>query len=584
MSKTVTYGNDQVLSRYWEKLTSRAYSASLFSIMIFLIVVPISVLVIGSFLSEPPRALKFNWSSFTLSNYESVFFDSRFTGVIGVTLGMAAVGTIGAVIIGCLLAWLTARTNVPAAALIGIIAISPMFMPPLVAAFAWEILGSPRSGMINVIGRGLGFSETINIYSYGGIAFVFSVYYAPYIYLFVNATLKNIDSSLEEASSISGASPLRTLFRVTIPLIVPSILSAALLVFVLLIELFAIPAVLAEARGIRFMSVYIWQLATVTPPQIGHASAHGVTLLLITSIIVFVQQRFVSKRSYVVVGGKGKRSEQHDLGRYRYGILAICILYGLIAVVLPYISIIFIATRDNLFFSNFSQMVNPSAFSLDAISKVFRDNVVMLSLKNSLTASVGTMIVGSALYFLVAHAIHRLKVRGHRLLELISILPIAVPGMVLSLGYMWTWISLPVGIYGTIWILVLAYVSQFSPQGTGAVAGSLRQIHPELEESSRLSGGGFFYTLRRVTLPLCWPGLVSAMILILVLSFRELATALFLFTSSTQVLSVTMFDYWISGHVQSVAVMALLQAAVLLAILGFGRLLQKLTTTRSSPG
>jgi iron(III) transport system permease protein len=193
------------------------------------------------------------------------------------------------------------------------------------------------------------------------------------------------------------------------------------------------------------------------------------------------------------------------------------------------------------------------------------------------------VLVGCVLYFTIGYIVHRTRLRGRRILDILAILPIAIPGIIIGLGYLWSWITLPIGLYGTLWIIILAYVSQFAPQGVRAISTSLVQIHPELEESSRLSGAGFLYTLRRVVVPLAWPGILAAMILLLVLSFRELATALFLYTSNTQVFSLTMFDFWLRGSTGLVAVMALLQSVILLVLVIAGQRLRREPASAQSP-
>ena len=228
--------------------------------------------------------------------------------------------------------------------------------------------------------------------------------------------------------------------------------------------------------------------------------------------------------------------------------------------------------------------LNPAQFSLRQFEIALGDPVVETSLKNSLMVSLGTVLVGSVLYFAIGYIVHRTRLRGRRLLDILAILPIAIPGIIIGLGYLWSWITLPVGLYGTLWIIILAYVSQFAPQGVRAISTSLVQIHGELEESSRLCGAGFLYTLRRVVVPLAWPGVVAAMILLLVLSFRELATALFLYTSNTQVFSLTMFDFWLRGSTGLVAVMALLQSVTLLTLVLVGQRLRRETVSAGSRG
>lgn len=245
--------------------------------------------------------------------------------------------------------------------------------------------------------------------------------------------------------------------------------------------------------------------------------------------------------------------------------------YLLLVVILPLLALLFIALRRNIFFSNVTQLLDTSQLSLAQFGTAFGDPVVIDTLWNSLSVSALTMVVGTVLYFVVSYIVHRTELPGRRALDVLTVLPVAIPGIIIGLGYLWSWISLPVGLYGTLWIMILAYVSQFAPQATRAIGGSLLQIHKELEESSRLAGAGVLTTLRLIVVPLARPGVASAMILLFVLSFRELATALFLYTSGTQLFSLAMFDFWQRGSTGLVAAMALVQCAILLVFVLLGQ-------------
>jgi len=246
------------------------------------------------------------------------------------------------------------------------------------------------------------------------------------------------------------------------------------------------------------------------------------------------------------------------------------LIYFLLVVALPYLALIIVSFRNNIFFFSLAGLFDPSQFSLTQVETTLSDPVVALSLKNSLIVAISTVIIGTSLYFSIAYVVTKTRLRGRRALDFVAMLPLALPGMVIGLGYLWTWISVPIGVYGTIWVIVIAYISQFSPQAVRSISASLVQIHPELEESARVCGGGFLYTLRRVVAPLASPGVRSAAILLIIFSFREISTAIFLYTSDTQVFSVTMFDYWVQQTTGSVAVMTLLQSVVLLAVILIG--------------
>jgi iron(III) transport system permease protein len=561
----------------------RVFVTLLLVVTSLLIVLPVAVLAIGSFLSEPPRALHFAFSGLTFGNYIAVLGSPGFWRLLATTITLAVIGTAGAVVFGVVLAWLAVRTDVPGRRILEAVAITPMFIPPLVGAFAWDILASPKSGIINILARSIGIPQAVNVYSLTGIGFVFAIYYCPYVFLFVAAALRNMDAVLEEAARMVGAGRLRTIVDITIPLILPAFWSAGLLVFVLLIEIFAIPAVLAEPGGIHVLSVRIWELVGFTPPKVNEASALGVLLLLITVTLVLLQNRVLAQRSFITVSGKGQRREPTSLGAWRWPLCALGFTYLVIAVLLPFLALLLIALRRNLFFANAKALFNPAQFSFAQFGVAFGDPVVRLSLANSLLVSCGTIMLGCTLYFAVAYAVHRTRLPGRRALDIISIMPVAIPGLIIGLGYLWSWITLPIGLYGTVWIIILAYISQFSPQGVRAIAASLVQIHPELEECSRLCGAGMLRTLRHVVIPLAWPGVLAAMILLLVLSFREFATALFLYTSATQVFSLTMFDVWERGSTNLVAAMALIQAGMLLSIVLVGQRFSRGATVAPGP-
>ena len=561
----------------------RVFVTLLLVVTSLLIVLPVAVLAIGSFLSEPPRALHFAFSGLTFGNYIAVLGSPGFWRLLATTITLAVVGTAGAVVFGVALAWLAVRTDVPGRRILEAVAITPMFIPPLVGAFAWDILASPKSGIINILARSIGIPQAVNVYSLTGIGFVFAIYYCPYVFLFVAAALRNMDAVLEEAARMVGAGRLRTIVDITIPLILPAFWSAGLLVFVLLIEIFAIPAVLAEPGGIHVLSVRIWELVGFTPPKVNEASALGVLLLLITVTLVLLQNRVLAQRSFITVSGKGQRREPTSLGAWRWPLCTLGFTYLVIAVLLPFLALLLIALRRNLFFANAKALFNPVQFSFAQFGVAFGDPVVRLSLANSLLVSCGTIMLGCTLYFAVAYTVHRTRLPGRRALDIISIMPVAIPGLIIGLGYLWSWITLPIGLYGTVWIIILAYISQFSPQGVRAIAASLVQIHPELEECSRLCGAGMLRTLRHVVIPLARPGVLAAMILLLVLSFREFATALFLYTSATQVFSLTMFDVWERGSTNLVAAMALIQAGMLLSIVLVGQRFSRGATVAPGP-
>jgi iron(III) transport system permease protein len=584
MSATAGTSGDERIQGRAAAVAPYGVMAVLLAVVSILIVFPVVVLVIGSFLGEPPRALHFDWPGVTARNYIDLIYSPSFADLVGTTLIAAVFGTAGAVAIGTGSAWLAVRTDLPGRRGVEVISLLPMFVSPLVGAFAWDILASPHAGLLNLFARSLHLPVTVNIYSMPGIAFVFSIYYAPYAFLLISAALRNMDATLEEASIMSGAGQVRTMLKVTLPLVSPALLSASLLVFVLLISLFAIPAVLGEPGDIHVVSVRIWDLIGFAPPKVNQASALGVLMMLATMSLVWLQYRVMRHRSYVTVSGKGLRPRPVELGILRWPLAMLVFLFLLANVLMPYAALLLIALRRNLYYTSLATLFDPSQFGVARFQSTLSDPVVRASLWNSLAVGLGTVLIGSVLYFAVAYTVSRTRLRGRRMLDTIVVLPVAIPGLIIGLGYLWSWITIPVGLYGTLWIMILAYVSQFAPQGVRSITSSLVQIHNELEESSWLSGAGFLYTLRRVVVPLSWPGIVAAMTFLLALSFREISTALFLYTADTQVFSVTMFDLWLRGSTDVVAAMALIQTAIILTLVLLSRLIRAGRGPTLTPG
>ena len=545
-------------------------------ILILLIVYPYFTLIYGSFTNEPPRQLSFSFQALTLEKYQMIFSNALFWRALKNTLVVSLGGMVMALIIGVWLAWLTARTNIMGKKIIGVAAIVPLFLPAFIGALAWSFLGSPQMGIINVFFKGLGLPFKVNIYSLGGIMFVFGLYYTPYVYMFAHGSLSRMDPSLEEASAISGASNWQTTFKVTFPLILPAITSSAILVYILMCEVFAVPAILGQPAQLYFVPTVIFNWVRGAPPHdLNLASAMGILLVLIVVILLFIQGRILRKRSYVTVGGKGMRPKEVDLRWARIPCFLTALLYLLVAVVLPYIVLIQSALRDYMYIPNIAAFFSTAVMSLKNIESILNYSLFWTAMRNTIAMAIFAAIVGGTFYLIISYMIYKTKLPGRGLLSYICILPIAVAGLVKGMAYLWAWISLPIGIYGTIWILILAYISRFTPQGLRAVSSSMVQIHPELEEASRICGSSVVGTIRRILFPLVKPGVFSAVTLVMLLCVRELSTSIFLCTSKSIVMTVLVYDLWESGRWGPVAVTALCLSVVLLGLVIISRVFLK---------
>ncbi|MQA87469.1 MAG: ABC transporter permease subunit [Streptosporangiales bacterium] len=534
-----------------------------------LVILPIGMLLYASVLEVEPGPGSFG-GGLTLENYRELLTPATYLALWN-SLVVAVGGTVVALVLGLSLAWLAARTDVPARWLVQLAGIVPLFVSSMVGALAWSLLASPRQGYLNLILRDLGIPFTINVYTIGGLVFVFGIYYAPYVFLLTYSGLTLINPELEEAARVHCASDRRVATQVTFPLVSPALLGATLLTFALIIENFPVPALLGTPSGLETLPSLIYRLMNLAPPDANGAAALGTFLLVTLMLVVFAQRRMLGRREYTTVTGKGFRPRQIRLGRLRWPAVAFCVTYVVTAIVLPFGALLELSLRENVYVGGAADLFDVSAFGLEGFQVVLGDISFRIGLYNSLVAGLLAAILGGALHFVMALVVHRSKLRGRNLIAYLGMMPVAIPAIVLGLGFLWTWYLLPVPLYGTLLILVLAYVARFTPQSFGSISNSFRQIRSDLEESALVSGAGRSRTSLEITVPLIRSSIVSAMLLLLIFSIRELSAVIFLFTSDTRVLSVVIFDFWESGVFDRAAAVSVLYSVVLAAIALFSR-------------
>jgi iron(III) transport system permease protein len=400
------------------------------------------------------------------------------------------------------------------------------------------------------------------------LVFVFGIYYAPYVYMFTASALRNMDPSLEEAAEISGASAFATLFSVTFPLIMPAIISGMLLSFIVMLGIYGIPAVLGAPTNINVLTTYIFKLTNWSPPLYNTAAAVAIILMVVTGALVFLQQRVVSGRSYVTVAGKAYRPRNLDLGPWRWLTFGFGITYLIVVAVLPTLALIVAAFRKFMFIRDAASLFDMKQYSLMHFHSIFDNPLTLNSIYNAVEVGVITALAGGALAFAIGYTIHRTHVPGRRSIDLLSTLPVAIPGLVIGVAYLWAWIGIPGGLYGTLWILALAFIARFMPDTVKALSTSFLQIHRELEEAAWVCGTGMLRTIRTIVLPLASPGVIAAMTLLFVLAIRELGSSLFLYTSNTMVMSVLLLDYYEGGNLGKTAAFSLVQTVLLGVLIG----------------
>lgn len=539
--------------------------------LLLLVLYPVVALLYGSITTGSPRAFHFDPSQLTLKNYIQVYSSGAVweatLNTIAVVVGSAAL----ALIIAAFFAWLVARSNVPARGLVEAAALMPLFVSPLIAALAWSSLGSPRAGLLNVVFRDLGVPVQVNFHSRLGVLLVMAVYYAPYAYMFLVSALHRMDPILEEAAAVCGANTWATIRKVTLPLILHAVLSAVILVGVIMLAVYAIPAILGEPSQIPFLTTHLYKLVMTSPADYQSAATISVLLIAVTFFGVWVQNRLMAGRRFTTIAGKGLRPKRIDLGRWKYVCLAAAVAYIGVAIVLPYAAIVLSAIRAHMFIPKLSAMLDPKFIGLMNFKLLFSNALTTRSIYNTVIVGVTAAGLGAVLCFLLAYVIYRTKLPLRQTVNYLSMLPVAIPGLVIGVAYLWAWIMLPFGLYGTVGIIILAHVARFLPDGVRAASATLVQIHEELEESARICGAPFLATVRKVVVPLAKPGLVSSALLLFTLSVRELGATVFLYTSGSMTMSVQILQQWEGGRWGPTAALALLQSALLLVFTLAGR-------------
>ncbi|HKX10411.1 MAG TPA: iron ABC transporter permease [Stellaceae bacterium] len=480
--------------------------------------------------------------------------------VIGNTVWVGVGTTVLAVGLGGLLALVLARMNTPGRGLLSQLVPLPLYITPLLTAIAWSWLGSPRGGLINLLFRQmLGVESLVNLQSAGGIIFVAGLAYVPLPFLLIGAALRGMDPSLEESARVHGASMAAALRLVTLPLVLPATLGSAILVFVQAMGLFSVPAVLGMPGGFYVAGTEIYRLLNNFPPRVSQAAAWGLLLLVVTAGLVWAQNALLNRRSYVTVTGKAFRPRTLEIGGIRYALAALAWLYVAAAVLLPVATLVWAALVNFI-------TIDPKlmAFDLQHFRYVLLEYPkTYLAMRNSLVLGVAAATCACALGLGIGWVIVRTRSAARSYLDQVSMFPLAMPSMVLALGLLWVYVRTPMlPIYGTIWILLIAYVTHYLPFGVRAGSSALRQLHRELEDAARMTGASWTKTIRWVTFPLSRPTLVAAWTLLFILSMQEISSSILLYTSRTTVLSVAVFDLWEAGNVNALAALSVIQLAI----------------------
>ena len=549
--KPVPYAGAQL--RNW---TDQILSAVSLLIVLILVGLPLGALLYGSFRTASPTVAE---GSFTLRQWIAVYTTPDFVQPLLNTFIIALPVTLASLVVGAGFAWIVARTDTPGKVWLETLLLAPFFLSPFVGAMAWVSLAAPRTGLLNVFVLGDG---RLNVFSPIGVIWVMFLYYAPYAYLFTAGAVRAMDPSLEEAARMLRSSTWTILRRVTLPLILPALAAAGILIFILSAEMFSIPGLIGRPANFTNLPYRIYYATRTTPPEWPLAAAAGTVLLWLAVIGVYLN-RYLSRQSrrFATITGKGYRPRLYRLGPWRWVTFGSILLYVFLAVVLPYA-----ALTLSSFMKFASTDIKQSLFTMENY-KFLGDPVFRRALVNTTLLGVLSPTAIVLLALIMSYLINRTKTRGRQALDVLGTLPAAIPGIVLGIGMLWAYFKVPLPIFGTLWILVLAYVAKNLPQGLRVLNATIIQIHQELEESSRMCRANGLQTLARITFPLLRPSLAYVWILTFIVTVRELSAAVVLYSANSMVIPVLLWDQMESGNMQAGYATAVVQTLMILAVI-----------------
>ena len=557
---------------FMQEVSRRFFSTSVIVVVGLLVLVPLSVLLVSSFHSGRPGL---PGGVYTFGNYVRAYANPNTYLVLGRTFYFAVSATVFALSLGGFFAWLISRTNMPGHGLAYVIMLSPLAVPRMLFAIAWVLLLSGKIGLINkFLQTYLGF-QGFEVFSMGGMIWVQGLIEVPTAFLMVLGALRSMDPSLEEAASVSRSGPLTTLRKITLPIMTPAFLAAAVYLFTVNIEVFEIPGLIGLPARISVFSTSIYTNVTVfTPPNYGQAYAYAVAYLFLSMFLISIYRKATRHAErYSTITGKGYRPRLIDLRGWKYVALAGFIVFFVISIVLPMLVLLY-ASLLPLY----------EVPSIEALGKISLENyrsVLTASwlgkvLKNTLllvvVAPTAVVFLGS----LVTWVVHRVRVSAKvkAALDVLSFLPLSFPSIVIALSLLIFFLKFKFfGIYGTVWIIALAFVIRYLAYTTRTIGASVLQIHKELEESAQVCRATEIKSFFTITLPLIIPAVVNAWIWVSVHAGRSVTAALMLQSKQNEVLSTMIWELWEDGDTSKVGALAIMMTMVLMLISLIGHLI-----------
>ncbi len=557
---------------------SGAWPAWLLGLVLgWLIAVPLALVLLssvrpGGFPLDP---------GFTLANFAAVYLGPGFPALLGNTLAFATGSTALALTIGTLLAWAIERTDMPGTSLFRALIVLPMATPPVLLAIGWTMLASPRIGVLNrLLQDVLGLSGPLfDVFSLGGMIFVEGLSLVPTTVLILSPACRNMDPSLEEAALASGAGTFFVLRRIVAPLLLPAILAAAAFMVIVSLVVFDVPGTLGLPVRRFVLSTQVFAWVNESPsgvPEYGKVGALAVLFLALLLLLGWGYQHATRRaQAFRTVGGKAFRARRMALGRWRWPVLAAVAAYFVIAVLLP---LAMLAWSSLMPYQAVPSRAALGLVTLDNHRDFLASGRVLDAAWHSLLIAAVAATAVALLSALVSWMVVRRRVPGRQVLDALAFAPIAVPGVMIGVALIYVYLALgsAVPIYGTIWIIAVAYTTQYLPFGTRLTNGTMIQLHPELEEAGRTSGAGEWRVLRRITLPLVVPALTAVWVWVMAHALRELSSALLLQSQDNATVTTVLWDYWSGGEPTRAAAVGIWLVLAVLAVL----LLSRLATRR----
>ena len=553
----------ETVERSWPALPEAMtiLNAGVVVVTLLLILAPVGTIFYGSLRTDAPGSPD---AGFTFANWVKVYSAPDYLAALLNTMLLAATVAMLSVLVGGLMAWIIARTDAPGRHVLARLVVLPLMISTLVTTLAWIAIAAPNAGFINAWTRGLtGIKTLFDIYSFSGIVLVLVLHYASFAFLALFAALRAIDGALEEASAMSGAGPLHTTLHLTLPLIWPSTASTLIAIFVLVAENFSVPALLGTPVGFDTLSARIFTDMAVTPARPTQAATAG-TMLLWLALAASLWQRRLAGASgrYATVGGKGGgRSRLAELGRWRYLASGFVVLFVVTAVVLPYLALVLGSLMKFL-----TPNLKLSLFTLENYASVL-DGDNWLAVENSLLLSAPGGLGIVLAYVLLAHIVRTSRGAMSVLVDLVTVIPTALPALVLGVGLVWAFVGSALPIYGTMAILLIAYFVRYIRIGVQHALNAFGQLGGDLGEAARVCGASRFQALRDIEAPIIQPSIMTLWTLMFIFIFMEISATILLYSPSTATLPTVLWNDMASGFQTRAFAVAVVQATLIFVIL-----------------